>query len=223
MYNNTKNIKNNNVNFLYLNIKNIHSYSKYKFPIIYENALLSKSKVLIENNNKSGVYIWVNKINNESYVGSSINITNRLRSYYNINYLKGKTVLYNSRIYGALLKYNYCNFKLKILEYCNKEYLKVREQHYIDLLKPEYNICKTAGSMLGFKHSLKTLEKFKNRYCAGHTTIVLNKENNNIKKYNSVRAAAKGLGISHTNLLHHIKNNSTVKNLYLVYKYKLKD
>jgi hypothetical protein len=28
-----------------------------------------------------------------------------------------------------------------------------REQYYLDLLKPEYNILKVAGSSLGFKHS----------------------------------------------------------------------
>lgn len=33
------------------------------------------------------------------------------------------------------------------------------EQHYIDLLKPEYNILKKAGSSLGFKHSEETLKK----------------------------------------------------------------
>lgn len=27
-----------------------------------------------------------------------------------------------------------------------------REQYYIDLFKPEYNICKIAGSTLGYKH-----------------------------------------------------------------------
>lgn len=31
----------------------------------------------------------------------------------------------------------------------------------MDLLNPEYNILKTAGSFLGFKHSEKTLEKFR--------------------------------------------------------------
>jgi group I intron endonuclease len=34
-----------------------------------------------------------------------------------------------------------------------------REQYYIDLLNPEYNICKIAGSNLGFKHSEITKEK----------------------------------------------------------------
>jgi hypothetical protein len=28
-----------------------------------------------------------------------------------------------------------------------------REQYYLDLLNPEYNLCKTAGSCLGYKHT----------------------------------------------------------------------
>jgi hypothetical protein len=38
-----------------------------------------------------------------------------------------------------------------------------REQYYIDLLNPEYNICKVAGSRLGCKHSPETLLKYKSR------------------------------------------------------------
>ena len=34
-----------------------------------------------------------------------------------------------------------------------------REQHYLNLLKPEYNILNTAGSLLGFKHSNETKAK----------------------------------------------------------------
>ena len=34
-----------------------------------------------------------------------------------------------------------------ILEYCNKESLINKEQYYIDIFMPEYNICKKAGSM----------------------------------------------------------------------------
>jgi len=37
-----------------------------------------------------------------------------------------------------------------------------REQHYLDSLKPEYNVLQLAGSLLGFKHSEETLEFFKN-------------------------------------------------------------
>jgi group I intron endonuclease len=59
-------------------------------------------------------------------------------------------------IYKAILKYGYSNFSLDILEYCEPNLLIKKEQYYIDLLKPEYNILKIAGSTLGFKHSLKT-------------------------------------------------------------------
>lgn len=220
--NNNSIYSNTNCTFANKNIKTI-SFSTIKSYIIYDNSFLNKHNVLNENKGKSGIYRWVNKISNESYVGSSVNLTNRFRRYYNINYLKGKIIKDNSRIYRALLKYSYSNFNLEILEYCNNECLKIREQYYLDLLEPEYNICKTAGSMLGFKHSSKTLEKFKNRDSAtGHSTMVINKENNSIKKYKSIRAAAKDIGISHTTLLRHVNQNCIVKDIYLVIRYNFK-
>lgn len=46
-----------------------------------------------------------------------------------------------------------------ILEYCSINQLIEREQFYIDVLAPEYNILRIAGSSLGYKHSSKSLEK----------------------------------------------------------------
>ena len=48
---------------------------------------------------------------------------------------------------------------LEILEYCDSKYVISREQYYIDLLKPKYNILKIAGSNLGYKHSEETRAK----------------------------------------------------------------
>lgn len=62
-------------------------------------------------------------------------------------------------IHKALLKYGYSAFRLEILEYCDIGLLIEREQYYLNLLKPEYNILTIAGSSLGFKHSPATLEK----------------------------------------------------------------
>src|SRR5947209_20238381 len=62
-------------------------------------------------------------------------------------------------IYKILLRYGYSNFTIKILEYCDSEKCIEREQYYIDLLKPKYNILKRAGSSLGFKHTEETLAK----------------------------------------------------------------
>jgi group I intron endonuclease len=52
---------------------------------------------------------------------------------------------------------------LEILEYCDTSNTYEREQHYLDLLKPKYNILTKAGSSLGHKHSEETLIKFKAR------------------------------------------------------------
>ena len=62
----------------------------------------------------------------------------------------------------ALLKYGYSKFSLEILEYCSPEIVIEREQYYIDLYKPEYNILKVAGSSLG----RKTLEATKAKISA---------------------------------------------------------
>jgi group I intron endonuclease len=71
--------------------------------------------------------------------------------------------MYKTPIHNALLKYGFNNFSLEILEYSeNGVDLITREQYFFDLLKPEYNILAIAGSPLGFKHSEKTLEFFKN-------------------------------------------------------------
>jgi group I intron endonuclease len=72
-------------------------------------------------------------------------------------------------IYKAILKYGYTNFKLEILEYCDSNIVLLREQYYIDLLKPEYNILSLAGSSFGYKHTAETLEKFKTRRFSNET------------------------------------------------------
>jgi hypothetical protein len=49
----------------------------------------------------------------------------------------------------------------EIIEYCeNGINPVVKEQYYLDLLKPEYNILEQAGYSLGFKHNAGTLEFF---------------------------------------------------------------
>jgi group I intron endonuclease len=52
-------------------------------------------------------------------------------------------------VYRALLKYGYSKFTLEILEYCDKSSVIEKEQYYLDLLNPSYNIYKIGGSSLG--------------------------------------------------------------------------
>lgn len=118
---------------------------------IYSNADLDKQAIITENKGKSGIYLWVNLKNSEAYIGSSVSLGVRLRKYYSHYYLtKGSKGMYISR---ALLKYGYSGFKLEILEYCAPEKCIEREQYYIDIVKPKYNVLLTAGSPRGRKHT----------------------------------------------------------------------
>jgi NADH-ubiquinone oxidoreductase chain 3 len=49
------------------------------YPIkVYDNADVDKSLIFSKNTNKSGIYRWVNTNNNQSYVGSSVDLRVRL-------------------------------------------------------------------------------------------------------------------------------------------------
>nr|ATI20269.1 GIY-YIG endonuclease [Juglanconis sp.] len=89
--------------------------------------------------------------------GSGANLAKRIGDYYN----ESELVRNPRPIHLALLKYGHNNFTLEILEYCSKDMLIEREQYYLDLLNPEYNILKHAYSLLGYKHSEENIAKFK--------------------------------------------------------------
>ena len=125
----------------------------------YLNAKINKEKIIKDNRGKCGIYRWTNLINSKSYIGSAIDLGNRLNMYYHLFTLEKLLTRGNSAIYRAILKYDHSNFSLDILEYCEPKLLITREQYYIDLLKPKYNILKTAGSKFGHRSSEET--KFK--------------------------------------------------------------
>jgi hypothetical protein len=144
------------INLNYLIIDNSSFFLLAVAPIvIYKNSDLDKLEILKDNKGKSGIYRWVNNDFGKSYIGSSTNLANRLYLYYNVKYLMKN----NWTINKALLKYGYANFSLEILEYCEPDNCIKREQYYIDLLKPEYNILKIAGSPLGYIHSEESKNK----------------------------------------------------------------
>jgi group I intron endonuclease len=112
----------------------------------YTNMLKYKNRIYKENKNKIGVYRLTCNKNGKIYIGSSVNLSRRFSHYYSNKTMLNKLKVSKSFIYSALLKHGHVNFSLEILEYCEKDVLIEREQYYMDLLKPEYNICKIAGS-----------------------------------------------------------------------------
>ncbi len=133
--------------------------------VSYSNSDICKPLIIKDNNNKSGVYRWINNVNHKTYIGSSVNLTARFYVYFNLAKLTNK----KSNIYSALFKHGYSNFSLEILEYCEKTDVLSREQYFIYLLKPEYNMLKLAGSSFGYKHTQETLDKFKSRKVSEET------------------------------------------------------
>ena len=129
----------------------------------YTDLEKNKHTIYKENRNRSGIYRLNNLITAMCYVGSSVCLNKRLASYFSRRFLKKEVLRNNSIIYNSLLKYDYINFSLDILEYYEPSELIKREQYYLDLLKPKYNILPRAGSRLGAKHSPETMLKFKTR------------------------------------------------------------
>jgi hypothetical protein len=198
--------------------------------VVYGNADLEKSSATIANQKKAGVYRWVNKINGKCYVGSSINLSNRFYYYFNLKAMRLNLKI--SLIARALLKYGYSNFQLEILEYCEPSKCIEREQYYIDLFKPEYNILKTAGSKLGSVHSAETRNKISlsligNKRSVGGPRrvipcIVLDVTTDVSTRYDSITLAAEALGSSPKALRKYLKKNSAkpFKKRYIVTKLK---
>ena len=115
------------------------------------------------------MYRRTNLSNGKCYVGSSVDIGRRVKNYFNHSFISNRNML----IHKALWKYGYSKFKFEILEYCGKGVVIVREQYYMDLLKPEYNILKNAGSTKGYKHTEETLAKFRARiFSAEHIAML---------------------------------------------------
>jgi len=128
----------------------IDIWPKYKPIVLYLTETARICTTLIDSrrttkvcldyfNNCSGIYMIENKITKKRYIGKSTNLLNRIKNYFDNNFLKSKPTIINR----ALIKFKLSNFKFTILEYCDTSVLSEREQFYIDKYKPQYNIRKT--------------------------------------------------------------------------------
>lgn len=108
------------------------------------------------------MYRWVNTITGEIYVGSAVSLSKRFSVYFSIKSVNEVLSRSKSRILSALVKYGYSAFRLEILEECDPNQTINREQYYLDLLNPEYNILSVASSSLGKLHSEETKSKISN-------------------------------------------------------------
>ena len=93
----------------------------------------------------------------------------------------------------ALLKYGYHYFTLTILEFCNKDDVLSRENHFFEVCAPlEYNICKTPGSPV---LSPEYRDRLSIANTSGIRVVVTDIETNTSTTYHAIKAAARALGI----------------------------
>ena len=89
-------------------------------------------------NEKCGIYIIINLINGKRYIGSAKNLRKRL---YDHVWDLDKNNHPNNHLQNAWNKYTKDNFEYCILEYCEEDTRLLRENFYINILNPEYNIA----------------------------------------------------------------------------------
>jgi group I intron endonuclease len=129
---------------------------------------------------------------NKRYVGSSINLHMRLqqhRSKLRKNYHQ------NRKLQNSWNKHSEEKFDCYILEYCPQELLEIREQFYIDNLKPEYNITLIVERNILSKESrILQSETRKRKIKSGEIKLSFEKiiyqydlEGNFLEKYESIK------------------------------------
>ena len=172
--------------------KEIKSLFFYEFPEA------SKKEIYGDNKGKTGIYMWTHKASGKKYIGSSLNISQRLVKYFSKSCLLRETERNKSAIYRAILKYGLSGFSFEIIEHCEPSIFIEREQYNIDLLDPEYNILKFAGNRQGFIHSEATKElQRKARLGAVLSEITKLKMSNSNRKFTPITVHNKEINETH--------------------------
>lgn len=151
---------------------------------VYDSIHLDevKKNILLETQNLSGVYLILNKVTLDFYVGSAS--TNRFYARFSnhLIYFRGSKV-----VKSAVKIYKISSFAFMILELFpekvtieNNKFLLDLEDFYLKSLLPNYNILTEAGSSFGYKHTKLDRIKMKSHYSLERRELIgnLNRGNN---------------------------------------------
>lgn len=135
---------------------------------IYESLHLDfiRKQILSETRGLSGIYLILNKITLDYYIGSASTNKFYTRFYNHLINLNGSKI-----VKFAVKKYKLSEFAFLVLELFpeivnkenNKKLLDL-EDFYLKSLLPNYNILTEAGSSFGYKHTEVTRIKMKTNY-----------------------------------------------------------
>ena len=135
---------------------------------IYEDLDLNETKQKISKETKSlsGIYLILNKVTLDYYIGSAS--TNRIYSRFSNHMIYNRG---SKTVKLAISKYKLSNFAFLVLELFpalvtlknNKDLLNL-EDFYLKSLLPNYNILTEAGNSFGYKHTEITRLKMRSNY-----------------------------------------------------------
>ena len=121
--------------------------SKFNYvKIIVENPYMNREMILKLAKKQKGVYVWETLDGKNLYVGHSINLYNRISSYFMPSIINTKA----RKVLKYLNKQGFDFIKLTIYimnESSNLEQVVELEQHFIDKLKPNLNVDLIASSL----------------------------------------------------------------------------
>lgn len=171
---------------------------------------------------KSGIYKITNLTTQRFYIGSAVNFERRKSEHLRKLRQNKHENPHLQRLYN---KYGDEDFVIELIFECKREDVIEQEQVHIDNLKPQINICKTAGSSLGRKHTKKAKKRMsefrkgksyhseyqiqrikethigkqvteKARYHRARIIIQLSFEGEQIAEFRSINEAVKSTGIN---------------------------
>ena len=166
---------NENQNFNEDNEHNNNNDKKHKYiKVLVDDPFNNRNIILNVTKSQKGIYIWETLDGKHMYVGHSINLYNRISSYFMPSILKTKA----RRVLLNLNKYGFSNIKLTIYimnEKSTLDQVVELEQHFIDTLKPNLNVDLVASGS-GYHSSMSQEMREKLRKQRGVPVYMYNVE-----------------------------------------------
>jgi len=162
----------------------------------------------------SGIYCIINISNNKRYIGSSKNLYQRLLKHRSL--LRGNKHD-NRYLQNAWNKHKEDLFEFFIIEFCNEDILELREQFFINTLKPEYNITLIVERNILSKESRLLQSATRKKRIASGEIKLYGKEifkydlrGNFVRGYENIKKACEDTGI-HQSTMCRFLNGTTKK------------
>jgi group I intron endonuclease len=125
---------------------------------------------------KTGIYKIINSENDKFYIGSATHFYNRKSDHLRRLRLG---IHKNTHLQNSFNKYGQDKFSFILIEECEKTVLSIREQYYIDTLKPDYNICTKVEGRWGLTHKEESKDKISDSIKKYHLEIGHSQETKN--------------------------------------------